>query len=265
MALRGITQREVPPGRETVALRYGQRNSVYYHLVSEKTDLWGNDLHSEPVVNGVNASYDGSWQARNSFQYRYQHGPLELDASYLLAKHPLLQKQSNRYKRHNGFGLGINYQLAPDLQWGTAWNQTRATLYSGDRRQQRHYRQQLFGSALSWTPGLWTLALSGGWYHNFVPLSGQPVQRYFAARALGASYYISRELPVNRYGLKGLLPYYFGAQLRAGDHHQRYLRENGLGTGLLLVKGFRIDYQHVFRSSNDHMGDLNLMRLRYDF
>lgn len=61
------------------------------------------------------------------------------------------------------------------------------------------------------------------------------------------------------------MPYYFGVQLRAGDHHQRYQRENGLAVALLLYKGFCIDYEHVFRSSNDHMGDINFVRFRYDF
>ncbi len=32
-----------------------------------------------------------------------------------------------------------------------------------------------------------------------------------------------------------------------------------------LDYGFRVDYEHVFTSSTDNLGDMNLVRLRYDF
>jgi hypothetical protein len=32
-----------------------------------------------------------------------------------------------------------------------------------------------------------------------------------------------------------------------------------------MAYGFRVDYEHVFSSTTDDRGDMNLVRLRYDF
>ncbi|MCJ8605810.1 porin, partial [Klebsiella pneumoniae] len=37
------------------------------------------------------------------------------------------------------------------------------------------------------------------------------------------------------------------------------------GISFQLDYGFRVDYEHVFTSSTDNLGDMNLVRLRYDF
>ena len=41
--------------------------------------------------------------------------------------------------------------------------------------------------------------------------------------------------------------------------------DNGVGVTFQLDYGFRVDYEHVFTSSTDNLGDMNLVRLRYDF
>ena len=47
---------------------------------------------------------------------------------------------------------------------------------------------------------------------------------------------------------------------------RNYLRtDNGVGISFQLDYGFRVDYEHVFTSSTDNLGDMNLVRLRYDF
>lgn len=38
-----------------------------------------------------------------------------------------------------------------------------------------------------------------------------------------------------------------------------------VGISFQLDYGFRVDYEHVFTSSTDDLGDMNLVRLRYDF
>lgn len=41
--------------------------------------------------------------------------------------------------------------------------------------------------------------------------------------------------------------------------------DNGVGISFHLDYGFRVDYEHVLTSSTDKPGDMNLVRLRYDF
>ena len=48
-----------------------------------------------------------------------------------------------------------------------------------------------------------------------------------------------------------------------GRNYQRI--DNGVGISFQLDYGFRVDYEHVFTSSTDNLGDMNLVRLRYDF
>lgn len=71
---------------------------------------------------------------------------------------------------------------------------------SRSEQHRAHFAQQLLGSGFSWTPGHWTLAVTGGWYHHFVPLQGRPIRHYFANRGWGMSYYVAYTFPVNRYG-----------------------------------------------------------------
>lgn len=247
-------------------LTWGQRNSGYYETISAKTDIWGNDLHTDPVTLGANFTVDGSWGARNSLMYVKPVGPTTLYVNYLASTHERLMSHGLRFKRHNGAGLAVDYRVTPELTLAVAGVMTRDSLRNDDHSQSRRVNQQLLGSGLSWKPGLWTVAVSGGWYHHFVALARQPASRYFARNAWGASYFVGRDFPVRLPVLKSIMPIYFGDQLRAGHGPERhFVRENGVGVVFYLKKGFRIDYQHVFRSSNDHMGDINFMRLRYDF
>ncbi|MBF6949454.1 porin, partial [Acinetobacter baumannii] len=41
--------------------------------------------------------------------------------------------------------------------------------------------------------------------------------------------------------------------------------DNGVGVALFAYYGFRVDYEHVFASTTDKEGDMNLVRFRYDF
>lgn len=247
-------------------LTWGQRNSVYYETISAKTDIWGNDLHAEPATLGAGFSIDGSWGTRNTLMYVRPFGPATLYASYMSSAHERLLRHGLRFKRHNGAGLAVDYRVTPDLTLAVAGVMTRDSLRNDDHSDARRVNQQLLGSAVSWKPGLWTVAVSGGWYHHFVALARQPADRYFAHNAWGASYFVGRDFPVQMPVLKSVMPIWFGDRLRAGHGPQRrFIRENGLGVVFYLKKGFRIDYQHVFRSGNDRMGDINFMRLRYDF
>lgn len=80
---------------------YGHRHSIYYDAVTSKTDIWGDDLHSEPVSVGFDQNYDGSWNALRSFNYLQHVGSADLYVSYLLTEHSFY-KGGVRYKRHGG-------------------------------------------------------------------------------------------------------------------------------------------------------------------
>ena len=88
---------------------------------------------------------------------------------------------------------------------------------------------------------------------------------YFADDAWGIEYYAGYKIPVAQYGVKAFQPYVMGDRLEYvnGRNYQRI--DNGLGVTLFLDYGFRVDYEHVFTSSTDNQGDMNLVRFRYDF
>ncbi len=68
-----------------------------------------------------------------------------------------------------------------------------------------------------------------------------------------------------QYGLKAVQPYVMGDRLEYVNGRNYQCIDNSLGVTLFLDYGFRVDYEHVFTSSTDNLGDMNLVRLRYDF
>ncbi|MDU2733455.1 MAG: autotransporter domain-containing protein, partial [Mixta calida] len=189
----------------------------------------------------------------------------DLYASWLLEDTEYLPGNGLRYKRQGGGSLGVDYHLTPDLTWGTAWNYTRAEMRNPGNGDSKGYDQNIVGTSLSWKPDNWTLALGGGWYQNFSPSKKRSVDNYFANEAWGVEYFVGYTIPVQRYAVKSVQPYVMGDRLEytSGRDYQRI--DNGVGVTLQLDYGFRIDYEHVFTSSSDDLGDMNLVRLRYDF
>ena len=61
------------------------------------------------------------------------------------------------------------------------------------------------------------------------------------------------------------MPYFMGDRMEYinGSNYKRI--DNGVGITFQLDYGFRVDYEHVFTSSTDNLGDMNLVRVRYDF
>ena len=127
------------------------------------------------------------------------------------------------------------------------------------------YDQNILGTALSWTPDNWTFSLGGGWYQNFMLTKKKDVHNYFAGDAWGVEYFAGYKFPIAQYAVKYIQPYVMGDRLEftSGRNYQRI--DNGVGVTVQLDYGFRVDYEHVFTSSTDNLGDMNLVRLRYDF
>lgn len=262
------TRRQLYTGLKSATLGelyFGQQNSVYYDIVGSKTDIWDYGMLAQAPGNGINGDYDGSYRSRKQLKYKNTFGALDVYASYLFSDNEYLPGNGLRYKRKGGGSLGVDYHITDDLTWGTAWNYTRASMRNPDNGDSKDYDQNIFGTALSWKPGNWTVSAGGGWYENFLTTKQTNVNNYFADDAWGIEYFAGYKIPVKQYGLKAVQPYVMGDRLEYvnGRNYQRI--DNGLGVTLFLDYGFRVDYEHVFTSSTDNLGDMNLVRLRYDF
>jgi len=246
-------------------LTFGQQNSVYYDVVGVKTDIWDYDMLGQAPGNGVSGDYDGSYRGRKMLKYKNTFGDVDLYASYLFADNEFLPGNGLRYKRKGGGSLGADYHIMDDLTWGVAWNYTRGQMRNHDNGDSKSYDQNIYGTAISWTPDNWTLTFGGGWYDNFLPNKRVDAKDYFAGDAWGIEYLAGYTIPVGQYGLKSVMPYFMGDRLEyvSGRNYKRI--DNGLGLTFKLDYGFRVDYEHVFTSSTDKQGDMNVVRLRYDF
>lgn len=246
-------------------LTFGQQNSVYYDVVGVKTDIWDYDMLGQAPGNGINGDYDGSYRGRKMLKYKNTFGDADVYASYLFSDSDYLPGNGLRYKREGGGSLGVDYHITKDLTWGAAWNYTRAEMRNPGNDDEKSYDQNIIGTALSWKPDNWTFTVGGGWYDNFLTTKKADVNNYFSGNAWGIEYLAGYTVPVGTYGLKSVMPYVMGDRMQyvTGRDYQRI--DNGVGVTFKLDYGFRVDYEHVFTSSTDDLGDMNLVRLRYDF
>ncbi len=246
-------------------LTFGQQNSVYYDVVGVKTDIWDDDMLGQAPGNGVNGDYDGSYRSRKMIKYKNTFDQVDVYASYLLPDNDLHTGHDLVYKRKGGGSIGADYHITSDLTLGAAYNYTSAEVKNRKNSDNKDYDQHILGSALSWKPDNWTLALGGGWYHNFLMTKVNDEQDFFAGNAYGVEYYLGYTVPVEQYAVQSIQPYFMGDRLKyvSGRHYQR--NDNGVGVAVKLDYGFRVDFEHVFTNSTDHIGDINLVRLYYNF
>lgn len=246
-------------------LTFGKQNSIYYDVVGAKTDIWDYDMIGQAPGNGINGNYDGSYRSRGMLKYKNTFGDADVYVSYLFNDDEYLPGNGLRYKRKGGGSLGVDYHLTKDLTWGTAWNYTRAEMRGPDTSESKNYDQNILGTALSWKPDNWTFSVGGGWYQNFMTTKQVDVNNYFAGDAWGVEYFAGYTIPVAQFAVQSVQPYFMGDRIDYinGRNYQRI--DNGVGVSFQLDYGFRVDYEHVFTSSTDNLGDMNLVRLRYDF
>ncbi|WP_416413152.1 porin [Pantoea sp. App145] len=247
-------------------LTFGQQNSVYYDVVGVKTDIWDYDMLAQAPGNGVNGDYDGSYRARKQLKYKNTFGKVDVYASYLFSDDDLLRGNYLRYKRKGGGSLGADYHITKDLTWGTAWNYTRAEMRNTSTGDDKNYNQNIYGTALSWTPDNWTLSAGVGYYQNFLTTHKSTVHNYFAGDAWGVEYFAGYKFPIGQYAVKSIQPYFMGDRLQYVNDRDYQRIDNGVGVSFQLDYGFRVDYEYVITSSTDKsLGNMNLVRLRYDF
>ncbi|BDH46760.1 membrane protein [Salmonella enterica subsp. enterica serovar Choleraesuis] len=253
-------------------LTFGQQNSVYYDVVGVKTDIWDYDMLAQAPGNGISGDYDGSYRARKQLKYKKTVGDVDLYASYLFDDELNRNDGKGEYKRKGGGSLGVDYRITEDLTWGLAWNYTKAELRNYEGHDSETYNQNIWGTALSWTPDNWTLAGGFGWYQNYIPLksgfTAKPINNGngFADDAWGYEYFIGYTFPIGQYAVKSIQPYVMGDRLEFVNGSNWKRIDNGLGLNFKFDYGFSVQYEHVFTSSTDKsIGDVNLVRLRYDF
>ena len=246
-------------------LTFGQQNSAYYDVVGAKTDIWDYDMVGQASGNGINGDYDGSYRSRKMLKYKKTVGDADIYAAYLFNDSDYLPGKGMRYGRKGGGSLAVDYHLTEDLSWGTAWNYTRADVRTADGSDSKTWDQTIIGSALSWTPDNWTLSFGGGWYQNFMVLDKTSAKNFFAGDAWGIEYFAGYTIPVGQFALKSVQPYVMGDRIEFANGRNYQRIDNGVGISFKLDYGFRVDYEHVFTSSTDNLGDMNLVRLRYDF
>lgn len=246
-------------------LTIGQQNSVYYDVVAAKTDLWDDDMLAQASGIGISSDYDGSYRPRKQLKFKNSYGSVDLYGAWLFPDGEYLPGDGTHYRRKGGGSLGFNYHITQDLSLGVAWNETRATIKHPGTGDDKTWDQHIVGAAVSWAPDNWSFALSGGWYKNFLQTESQRTSHYFAGDAWGIEYYAGYTFPVDRVVLKTVQPFFMGDRLEyaTGRNYKRI--DNGLGILLGFAYGFSVDYEHMFTSSTDRQGDVNLVRLSYDF
>lgn len=265
---RNTTRRQLYTGLKSKTygqLTFGQQNSVYYDVVGVKTDIWDYDMLGQAPGNGVNGDYDGSYRSRKMLKYKNTFGQADVYAAYLFADNDMLTPDGLRYKRKGGGSMGVDYHITKELTWGAAYSYTNADMKNLSKHSSTNYDQNIIGTALSWKPGNWTASFGGGYYNNFLMTKKKTDNNYFAGDAYGLEYFLGYTIPVNQYAVKTVQPYFMGDRLTyvTGRDYQRI--DNGLGLSVQLDYGFRVDYEHVFSSTTDDRGDMNMIRLRYDF
>lgn len=250
---------------ELGTLTIGKQTSVYYDVVGSKTDLWDDDMFGQATGVGVNGDRDGSYRPSRQLKFKNSYGKADLYAGWLFPDSEYLPGDGTHYRRRGGGSLGIDYHITPTLTWGVAWNETRATIKHPGIGDDRKYNQHIVGTGVSWAPDNWTFALSGGWYNNFLPTGSDSTRHYFAGDGWGTEYYASYTFLIQRLGISSIQPFFMGDRLQytSGKSYKRI--DNGLGILLAFDHGFSVDFEHMFTSSTDHIGDANLVRLSYDF
>lgn len=249
-------------------LTFGQQNSIYYDVVGAKTDNWNNDMNAQAPGNGINGDYDGSYRSRKMLKYKITTGPVDLYAAALFAdSNYYVPSTANNiaYKRKGGGSVGSNWHITDNLSLGSAYNYTKAEVTDRKAGDGKKYNQSIVGSALTWTPGRWNLSAGAGYYHNFLTNKNTDARNYFAGNAYGIEYYASYTIPVNTYALKSVKPYFMGDYLKYTSGRDYSRTDNGVGVQFKLAYNLSVTYEHQLINSSDNLGDVNSLRVTYDF
>lgn len=247
-------------------LTFGQQYGVYYSIVGIKSDVWDNDGHAAGEGVGVSANYDGTYAARKSIQYENTWGPIRLVANYLLPDTELNLGDNLHYRRDGGGGIGVDYTITPKLSWSTAYSFNRAKIIDSSADDQKHYNQQISGTALTWQPGNWYLVTTANYYDNFVPSHHSDINQdnYFAGSGYGVESFVGYTFTLNQPLLKSVQPYFAADSLTLKGHENYNAHNQYLGAALVFGHGLSVYIERTLAHAPDE-NDQTWMTFYYDF
>lgn len=74
---------------------------------------------------------------------------------------------------------------------------------------------------------------------------------------MGSGIFCRLRFPIGQYAVKAIQPYFMGDRIEYVNGRDYLRTDNGVGITFQLDYGFRVDYEHVFTSSTDNLGDMN--------
>lgn len=247
-------------------LTYGQQFSLQYTVIGSKSDVWDNDGMAGASGVGINGAYDGGGRPKSSFLYSKQFDKLKVYATLLLPESEIESGLDQvNYKRENGAGLGLDYQLDKDITLSAAYSSTKARVYDSSTEQQ--YKQNILGSAITIKPNNWYLVATASYYQDFVPaVKNQTVQNFFAGDGYGLEGFIGYTFKFDRPWFKEIQPYIAADTLRLKSDQNSYTNHQFIGIAALVSKNLRVYTEYTFVDATDKsLKDTTYITMFYSF
>jgi len=246
-------------------LTYGHQFGLYYTVIGIKSDVWDNDGHAGATGIGINGDYDGANRPKNSLMYTNDFGPVTVYANYLLPEDDLHTSEHFRYRRSGGAGLGFDYKIVPSLTWSAAYSYTDSKIKDAAYNEKK-YRQEVSGTALTWQPDNWYITGTASYYKDFVPSTrGHSVSHYFAGSGYGLEGFAGYTFNIGLPFLASVQPYVAVDSLQLKGHEEYHANHTYLGAGTTIGYGLSVYLERTLASTTDKEPDSTWITVFYDF
>lgn len=246
-------------------LTFGQQQGIYYSVIGAKSDVWLNDGHAGATIIGVNGDYDGANRPQRSVKYTKSIGAFNVYANYLLPVDEKYLSSGMKYRRNNGGGLGLDYNITPNLTLSAAYSLTDATI-KNSQSQERTYHQQISGMALSWKKDGWYLAGTASYYKDFVPnKTGLTYNDYFYGDGYGVEGFVGYKFKFDQPMLKFIQPYLAADSLQLKNDVNYHANHVYFGVGADFGHGVWLYAERTLSATTDKAQDATWITLFYNF
>ena len=246
-------------------LTYGHQFGLYYTVIGIKSDVWDNDGHAGATGMGINGDYDGANRPKNSLMYTNDFGPLTVYANYLLPEDDLYTSDDYRYRRSGGAGVGFDYKLTPALTWSAAYSYTSSKIKDAAYNEKK-YRQEVSGTALTWQPDNWYITGTASYYKDFVPSTREhSVSHYFAGSGYGLEGFVGYTFNIGLPFLESVQPYVAVDSLQLKGNEEYHANHTYLGAGTTIGYGLSVYLERTLASTTDKEPDSTWITVFYDF
>lgn len=252
-------------------LSYGKQFGMQYTVIGSKSDVWDNDGAAGASSVGINAEYDGSGRARNSLMYNKDFDHFKLYANLLFPESDLrvpIDNSSDQmsFKRKNGAGLGFDYSINPNAIFSTAYSTTNIRL--SDPQQEKNLKQQVLGTALTFTPNQWYLVGTASYYHDFVPTPHKPqLHNYFVGDGYGLEAFAGYSFKFDRDYFTELQPYIAADHLSLKSDQKEHINHTFIGLVTQINKSVKVYTEYTFVDANrdKSLKDMAYITVFYNF